>query len=122
MKTFQTILAIASLAFAATPASLSARSVSVTSPDGQIVVDITDNNGVSFSLSRAGKELLHPSSIALDVQGIPTQAKIKNSSLKRNVKETINAPFHHTPVINAEWNDLTVRLSNGENLTFRIFN
>ncbi|MDE6768224.1 MAG: hypothetical protein K2J78_00700, partial [Muribaculaceae bacterium] len=87
MKTFQTILAIASLALAATPASLSARSVSATSPDGQIVVDITDNNGVSFSLSRAGKELLRPSLIALDVQGIPSQAKIKNSSLKRNVKE-----------------------------------
>ncbi|MDE5882464.1 MAG: glycoside hydrolase family 97 protein [Muribaculaceae bacterium] len=122
MKTFQTILTIASLAIVATPASLSARSVSATSPDGQIVVDITDNNGVSFSLSHGGKELLRPSLIALDVQGVPSQAKIKNSSLKRNVKETIKAPFHHTPVINAEWNDLTVRLSNGENLTFRIFN
>lgn len=122
MKTFQTILTIASLAFAATPASLSARSVNATSPDGQIVVDITDNNGISFSLSRDGKQLLRPSSIALDVQGIPAQAKIKSSSMKSNVKETIKAPFHHTPVINAEWNDLTVRLSNGENLTFRIFN
>ncbi len=122
MKTFQTILTLSAFALMVPSLPASAKTVNATSPDGLINVVLDDASGVSFSLSRDGKTLLLPSPIALDVEGISKDAKIKSSQIKKNLRETIRAPFHHTPVINAEWNELNLRLSNGENLTFRLFN
>ena len=122
MKTFQTILAISCLSLAALPSGASAKTVAATSPDGMIQLTVDDASGLNFSLSRDGKELLLPSPVALDIEGTPKAAKIKNSQLKKNLRDKIDAPFHHTPVINAEWNDLTLRLTNGETLSFRLYN
>ena len=122
MKTLQTLFALSAMAMLATPDGAFAKSVDATSPDGLISVTVDDASGLTFSLSREGKLLLLPSPVALDMEGISSAPKIKNSQLKQNLREKINAPFHHTPAYDAEWNELTLRLSNGETLGFRLFN
>lgn len=122
MKVASTILSLSCLLIPAASVSVSAKSVEANSPSGKISILVDDADGLRLSLSYDGKQLLSPSAIALSTEGNSVAPKIKSSSLKKNIKETIKAPFHHTPSINAEWNDLSLRLSNGQTLTFRLFN
>ncbi len=124
MKIFQfTLISASIIAFLGTQ-EMSAKTASAVSPSGLISINLDDTEGINMSLARDGKALLLPSQISLNSDGNKTTAKnpkIIKSSLKKGVKETIAAPFHHTPKINAEWNELSVRLSNGQTVIFRLF-
>ena len=77
-----------------------------------------------MSLSLDGKQQLLPSYISLNSDGNISKTKypaIARTSYKKGIKEKISAPFHHTPEFDAEWNELTLRLSNGQAITFRLF-
>lgn len=124
MKILKTFLLSAFVAAAIVPFDSLAKSVTATSPSGLIAIEIDDREGLHLSLSREEKPLLLPSYISLQSDGTKTATKypsIVKSVLKKGIKETINAPFHHTPEINAEWNELNLRLSNGQTVTFRLF-
>ncbi len=124
MKILPQILISASIAVMMMPAKVSAKSVSAVSPSGLLSITLEDTEGINVSLSRAGKLLLRPSHIYLHSDGDKSSTKhpkIVKNSVKKGRKERIEAPFHHTPEINAEWNELKVLLSNGQTLTFRLF-
>ncbi len=124
MRIFRQLLFFASLGIAMTTFSASAKSVQAVSPSGLLSINIDDLEGIHISLAREGKTLLRPSIISLSSDGGKSRTKypkIDKSRLKKGVKERITAPFHHTPEINAEWNELSVSLSNGQILTFRLF-
>ncbi len=101
-----------------------AKTVDATSPSGLLSITVNDTEGLNMSLSREDKPLLRQSHITLKSSGNKSatkHSKIVKSSLKKGLKEKISAPFHHTPDFDAEWNELSVRLSNGQTVTFRLF-
>lgn len=99
-----------------------AKTISVTSPDRNVAVTLSDTEGLRFSLSYDGRGLLDSSPLAIAEDNVSAQASIKSSSLKKNIKEKVRAPFHHTPEYEAEWNQLSIVLSNGQTLQWRVFN
>ncbi|MDE5813397.1 MAG: glycoside hydrolase family 97 N-terminal domain-containing protein, partial [Muribaculaceae bacterium] len=126
MKPIQTIFISACMAASLGAADAIAKTVEATSPSGLLSIVVDDTESLSFSLSADGKPLLNRSQISLQTQHRVEDAsqkypKIKSSSLKKGLKEKISAPFHHTPDFDAEWNELNVRLSNGQTVTFRLF-
>ncbi len=124
MKPIQTILLSTCIAASLGAADAIAKTMEATSPSGSLSITVDDTEGLNMSLSREGKPLLRQSHITLKSSGnksITKHPKIAKTSLKKGLKEKISAPFHHTPEINAEWNELKVRLSNGQTVTFRLF-
>ena len=103
-------------------ASAAAKTVGTTSPDGNIAAVIDDTDGISLSLSHAGKALLEPSPIALNIKGGKKASKIKSSKEVKGHSETIDAPNHHTPKFTAVSNDLNLTLDNGQQIQVRVFN
>ncbi len=124
MKIFQfALISVFIIAFPGTQ-EITAKTALAESPSGQITINLNDAEGIHMALARDGKSLLLPSLISLNSDGNKSATKhpkIVKSSLRKGLKEMIAAPFHHTPEINAEWNELNVSLSNGQTLTFRLF-
>ena len=124
MKILNPALILASIAIGCVASDSMAKNVEASSPSGLISIEIDDREGLHLSLSGDGKPLLLPSYISLksDVNKSPTKfPAIVKSSIKKGIKEKIAAPFHHTPEINAVWNELNIRLNNGQTVTFRLF-
>lgn len=124
MKPIQTIFIPVCIAASIGAADSFAKTVDATSPSGLLSITVDDTEGLNMSLSREGKPLLRQSHMTLKSSGNKSATKhpkIAKSSLKKGVKEKISAPFHHTPEFDAEWNELSVRLSNGQTVTFRLF-
>lgn len=109
--------------FAATSVA-KAKNYNLTSPDGKISIsaDDSDPNAIYISVSAGDKLLLSPSPIALEIAGIGKTYKVKKSSIKKMRSEHISAPFHHTREYDVVSNDMTLKLDNGLDLEFRIFN
>lgn len=105
------------------PAGLSAKKAEVTSPSGNISVTVEDgNNGnLMFSVSSNGKQLLLPSQIGMEFEGAKKTQKIKSSKVTKNIKEDVNAPFYRNPKFSTTSNELTLRLEDGNSVTFRVF-
>ncbi len=123
MKTLSS-LSVAMLIFlSCVPLGSHAKEISITSPSGKTGVILTDDpsNGVQLSITYDGRPLLAPSPVSLTTERSKNVPVIKGSTVKKNVKERITAPFHHTPEINAEWNELDVNLSNGQMMHVRVF-
>ncbi len=124
MKTIKTIFLSACIAASLGVVEAVAKTVDATSPSGLLSIIVDDTEGLNMSLSREDKPLLRQSHITLKSSGNKSatkHSKIVKSSLKKGLKEKISAPFHHTPKFDAEWNELIVRLSNGQTVTFRLF-
>lgn len=124
MKPIKRIFILVSIAASIGSVETEAKVIEGISPSGLLSINLDDGEGINMSLARDGKSLLLPSLISLnsDVDKSTTKnPKIIKSSYKKGLKETISAPFHHSKDINAEWNELSVRLSNGQTLTFRLF-
>ena len=104
---------------------LNAKNFGLTSPSGKISLNVNDNSeGVlEYSVNAFGKELLAPSPIKLEfASSIYDEEGIKNGTVKKNIKEKIKAPFHHTPAFETEYNQLILKLNNGCDVEFRAFN
>lgn len=106
-----------------TPASLSAKKAEVASPSGNISVTVEDgtDGNLMFSVSSNGKQLLLPSQIGMEFEGAKKTQKIKSSKVTKNIKEDVNAPFYRNPKFSTTSNDLTLRLEDGNSITFRVF-
>lgn len=105
------------------PAGLSAKKAEVASPSGNISVTVEDgtDGNLMFSVSSNGKQLLLPSRIGMEFEGAKKTQKIKSSKVTKNIKEDVNAPFYRNPKFSTTSNDLTLRLEDGNSVTFRVF-
>lgn len=105
------------------PAGLSAKKAEVASPSGNISVTVEDgtDGNLMFSVSSNGKQLLLPSQIGMEFEGAKKTQKIKSSKVTKNIKEDVNAPFYRNPKFSTTSNDLTLRLEDGNSVTFRVF-
>ena len=105
------------------PAGLSAKKAEVASPSGNISVTVEDgtDGNMMFSVSSNGKQLLLPSQIGMEFEGAKKTQKIKSSKVTKNIKEDINAPFYRNPKFSTTSNELTLRLEDGNSVTFRVF-
>lgn len=105
------------------PAGLSAKKAEVASPSGNISVTVEDgtDGNLMFSVSSNGKQLLLPSRIGMEFEGAKKTQKIKSSKVIKNIKEDVNAPFYRNPKFSTTSNELTLRLEDGNSVTFRVF-
>lgn len=105
------------------PAGLSAKKAEVASPSGNISVTVEDgtDGNLMFSVSSNGKQLLLPSQIGMEFEGAKKTQKIKSSKVIKNIKEDVNAPFYRNPKFSTTSNELTLRLEDGNSVTFRVF-
>lgn len=105
------------------PAGLSAKKAEVASPSGNISVTVEDgtDGNMMFSVSSNGKQLLLPSQIGMEFEGAKKTQKIKSSKVTKNIKEDVNAPFYRNPKFSTTSNELTLRLEDGNSVTFRVF-
>lgn len=105
------------------PAGLSAKKAEVASPSGNISVTVEDgtDGNLMFSVSSNGKQLLLPSQIGMEFEGAKKTQKIKSSKVTKNIKEDVNAPFYRNPKFSTTSNELTLRLEDGNSVTFRVF-
>ena len=106
-----------------TPAGLSAKKAEVASPSGNISVTVEDgtDGNLMFSVSSNGKQLLLPSQIGMEFEGAKKTQKIKSLKVTKNIKEDINAPFYRNPKFSTTSNELTLRLEDGNSVTFRVY-
>ena len=106
------------------PCLVQAKNYEATSPSGKISLNVAENEkgDLSFSVSYEGVSLLQPSPLFLDIESLKDKkGGVKKSILKKNLKEKISAPFHHTPRYDVEYNNLVLDLKNGVAIDFRIF-
>ena len=101
-----------------------AKSYCINSPSESIGLCVEDNNGeLTMKIAHDGKTLLNPSPISLDLKGEEgKKITVKKAKEKKNIKETVSAPFHHTPNYETTYNELTLSLNNGTSVEFRVFN
>lgn len=101
-----------------------AKVATAVSPSGLVGISVEDSGkeNMLFSVTYDGRPVLEKSQIGMSVSGKSSQQEIKKSSLKKNIKESITAPFHNTPRYDTEYNELTLSLNDGMKLVFRIFN
>ena len=106
------------------PLTASAKSATLFSPDKDITVVLEDgSNGLPLlNISLPKKQILTDSEIGLNIKGRKQPLKIKSVKSKKNVKEDIKAPFHHTPEFSVEYNEMAADLGDGLRLTIRAFN
>lgn len=81
--------------------SVSAKTASLTSPDGKLVCYVSDTEGIRLSLAHDGNRILDESPLALNIRGVRAASKIK--SVKKS------------------GNEMTLRLDNGNDIQIRIF-
>ena len=114
--------AIAAL-LATSAVSATAKNATLLSPSGNISVAVEDapDGNLTFSISANGEKLLLPSQIAMDFEGGKKARKIKSTSNKKDIKESFDAPFYRNPHFTTQCNELTVRLTDGNSVTFRAY-
>ncbi len=114
--------AIAAL-LATSAVSATAKNATLLSPSGNISVAVEDapDGNLTFSISANGEKLLLPSQIAMDFEGGKKAGKIKSTSIKKDIKESFDAPFYRNPHFTTQCNELTVRLTDGNSVTFRAY-
>lgn len=102
--------AIAAL-LATSAVSATAKNATLLSPSGNISVAVEDapDGNLTFSISANGEKLLLPSQIAMDFEGGKKARKIKSTSIKKDIKESFDAPFYRNPHFTTQCNELTVQ-------------
>ncbi len=102
---------------------VSAQSYSLSSPDNSIKIEITAGNPVSFRIQTDGKELMSPTKISIEIDGIKSGdlqvKKITQRSVNLIVKPVV--PEKSTQIAD-NFNELNLRFKNKLSLTFRAYN
>ena len=72
-----------------------AKVATAVSPSGLVGISVEDSGkeNMLFSVTYDGRPVLEKSQIGMSVSGKSSQQEIKKSSLKKNIKESITAPF-----------------------------
>ncbi|MBD5180311.1 MAG: glycoside hydrolase family 97 protein [Bacteroidales bacterium] len=99
------------------------KNFNLTSPDGEIVVNINVDDSLTYSVSHKGQKILEPSRIALQFDGADnvgeglTGAKATTSVINR----TVEAPFYRQASINENANELRLALNDSTAVVFRAY-
>lgn len=97
----------------------------LTSPDGKLNLHISATDTLTYSLSREGRTLIEKSPIGLVLEnghtvGIPAHgAKARR---RTNVTEHISATHYRVPQFSVTYNEVSLRFSDGNGVTFRAYN
>lgn len=120
MKYLNWILAAAMVSMSSI---VNAKEARMTSPDSRIAVLLTDGpDGMPLlSVSMDQKELLTGSPVGMKIRDRKSPLKIKSVKTGKLKKETIKAPFTHTPQYISEYNDCVVDLGDGLTMTLRAY-
>ena len=95
----------------------------VSSPNSQIGIELTIGKNISYTITDNKKVLLRNNEIGMTIDGKDIDKDvIVRSQQKKHKKETITAPFYRNPTFAIEYNSISLQLSTGVNLEFRIFN
>ena len=96
---------------------LHAKEISLSSPDNKIITVISIDQKVYFSISYHNNELLKPSLIALDIEGITKDSYKIKKLLTREVKEEIHPVVpSKNAVIPDHYNELSITMNNNYTL------
>lgn len=90
MLSVKRIIAIALTALLGTSALAAVKNHKLTSPDGRISVVVTSGNGLSWSVSMDGKQLLAPSavSVTIDDGSVYGEGKLKRAETRSVSRES----------------------------------
>ena len=118
MKRILTFFALAILA----AGTLQAKVYVVSSPDRKTQVEVTVEDGITWTVTHAGQEVLAPSAISLTLNGreIGPGARVKSIKTEK-VKNTVTAPFWRQASIAEYYNQLTLNLEDGWSVIFRAY-
>ena len=119
MKHILSFLALA-LLFAT---SALAKTYQLTSPNGRLTVAIDDAQGISYSVSFDGQQLISPSPISMTIgEGRTTKiGRIVKSGKVQKHSGTIAAQFYKKSRVEDEYNSLTFQLNDQFSLIFRAY-
>lgn len=120
MKYLNWILAAAMVSMSS---MVDAKEARMASPDGRISVMLTDGpDGFPLlSVSMDQKELLTGSPVGMKIRDRRSPLKIKSVKTGKLRKETIKAPFTHTPQYISEYNECVVDLGDGLTMALRAY-
>ena len=109
---------------AAAVAGMSAKDFRVSSPNGELEAVISTDNGLAYSVLLDGKTVIAPSQLDVtlaDGKQISHDAKASVMS-RRSVDEMVASPFYRADSVRDNFNELTLKLGKGWNVTFRAYN
>ncbi len=95
----------------------------LTSPDGEIVVNVTVDDSLTYTVAHKGQTIMEPSRIALEFAGADnigeglTGAKGTASVIDR----TVDAPFYRQSSLQEKANQLRLALNDSTAVTFRAY-
>ena len=119
MKSMKRILLLVALAVCGT---VSAKDYTVKSPDGRLVLTVSDNGRLHYTLSCDQQPLLQDCGLGLSINGTDPCAKPSVKSTKRShVSETVQAQLYRQREYTAECNQLTLTLKGGLDVQFRAY-
>lgn len=112
MLSVKRIIAIALTALLGTSALAAVKNHKLTSPDGRISVVVTSGNGLSWSVSMDGKQLLAPSavSVTIDDGSVYGEGKLKRAET-RSVSREISTALYKKSLVEDKYNELTFTFS-----------
>lgn len=112
MLSVKRIIAIALTALLGTSALAAVKNHKLTSPDGRISVVVTSGNGLSWSVSMDGKQLLAPSavSVTIDDGSVYGEGKLKRTET-RSVSREISTALYKKSLVEDKYNELTFTFS-----------
>lgn len=114
------IVAVAAVALIFTGMHAAERTIS--SPDGKLCATLSDEGGgLALSLRYADKVLLNPSPVGLEIDGAKP-SRIGKTSVRKNISETVVAPFYRQNSFSVTYNRMNVNLKNGQSVELRVFN
>lgn len=96
---------------------------SLTSPNGNINVEVTAGDGLSYQISYKNSVILSNSTIDLILpKGISIGKNVRVSGVQRKkIVEKVDAPFYRFSEFVAGCNELTLKLKGGFGVTFRAY-
>ncbi|MCD0489559.1 glycoside hydrolase family 97 protein [Pedobacter sp. MC2016-14] len=112
------------LIFTLTINALGQKKYELKSPDGKLIVTISLNDKISYSLIHHGDTILKPSSLAMVIDDGITWGKGSklNSTKATNFHQKINAHFYKRNEIDDHYNELVFSFQENFNLIFRSYN
>lgn len=96
----------------------------VSSPDKRIALTVSSDDGLAFSVTVDGKEVMTRSKIGMTISGIenlPSKRIFKQIN-KGTKTETVESPFYRVPRFEVSYNYSKIKLSDFLCVEFRVFN
>lgn len=116
-------LPVLTLLFASAAITLQAKEASLTSPDGNITVVLSDiNDCITLQVDYKSTPLILPSEIGLCIDGVADATRIKSAKVTKGLTEHIDAMLYRQKEFDIIYNALTAKLNNGVEVQVRAFN